>query len=168
MKRERKIAICAAFVGLVVFLSAWSYRSFERQNIRRNIGLELVHAATVSTNAVLQALRNGGYINRRCDARFGWTPLIAAINHHQQEVIDFLLASGADPNLSDGQFQQTPLCWAINGWASNTFLIRSLVDHGANPEIRDARGANAFDYTRSKPNSVELVELLGEFNRKTK
>src|SRR3954468_14508879 len=74
-------------------------------------GRELVNAVD-STNNVLQVLKKGADINRRSTTTFGWTPLISAIYNHKEDVVDLLLARGADANLTDYN-GYTALSWAI-------------------------------------------------------
>src|SRR6266496_5289063 len=125
---------------------------------QRDEGRELVNASGLSKAAVLNALNKGADVNKRSDTIFGWTPLISAIYHHKEEVIEVLLAHGANVNLGDNE-NRTPVVWAIEVWGDNTNLIRNLIEHGADPNKRNRSGSNAFDIARSQPNSAALLAI---------
>src|SRR5438046_2305951 len=72
----------------------------------------LVNASGGSLDEVVAALHKGADINGRSRTIFGWTPLISAIYHRKADVAQFLLASGANPNLGDSH-GETALCWAV-------------------------------------------------------
>jgi len=127
----------------------------------RDQGRELVNAAGLSTNEVIRVLRSGADVNRRSRSIFGWTPLISAIRHHKEEVVDVLLAHGADVNLGDG-INQTPLVSAIEIWPENTNLIWKLMQHGADPKVRNCYGCDAFEMARTESNSAEILEIIGQ------
>src|SRR5207245_1310171 len=118
-------------------------------------GKDLVNASGLSKDEVLRLLRNGANVNQRSSSTFGWTPLISAIYHHKPDVIDVLLAAGADVNLDDASCQ-TPILWTIQVWGSETNLIRYLLDQGADPTRTNRYGSDAFDLARSQSNSAEI------------
>lgn len=121
-------------------------------------GRKLVNAVG-STNELISLLANGGDINERSSAMFGWTPLISAIYHHKQEAVDLLLEKGADVNIADRD-GQTALIWSIEMWGENTNLIHALLDRGANPASTNRFGSNAYDMARKQTNADELLRLL--------
>ena len=64
-------------------------------------GKELVNAAGRSLAETSALVRDGAQVNEPSKSHFGWTPLISAVYNHKEDVIDFLLLNGADPNLGD-------------------------------------------------------------------
>jgi len=141
-------------------MAACVFSGFECRPLRQDPGRELVNAAGLSKTQVLAILSKGNDVNTRSTSTFGWSPLISAIYHHKEDVIDLLLARGADVNEGDDR-NQTPLVWAIEVWGTNTDLIRKLIDHGADASIRNRFGINAFDAARVQSNPSELLGILG-------
>jgi ankyrin repeat protein len=123
-------------------------------------GRELVNAAGLSTNAVLSALGKGADVNQPSTSTFGWTPLMSAIYHHQEEVVELLVARGADVNLKGSSERETPLIWAVDQWGENTNLVFLLLKNGADPNIKDRFGSSAYDRARMRSNSDELLALF--------
>jgi ankyrin repeat protein len=122
-------------------------------------GRALVNAASGSTNEVILALAAGANVNERSRKTFGWPPLTSAIYHHNEDVVDLLLANGASPNVPDKK-NQTPLLWAIESWPENTNLLLKLVRHGGDPRFRNRYGMDAFDLAKQEQNSEKLLETL--------
>src|SRR5712675_1585176 len=77
-------------------------------SLKPDKGKLLVNASVLSTNEVLRLLNQGADVNMRSISTFGWTPLISAIYHRKEEVVDLLMARGADVNLGDAM-NQTPI-----------------------------------------------------------
>src|SRR5690606_4918983 len=61
-------------------------------------------------------------------------PLTLAVDHRQQEIVEYLLERGADVNVQ-GVFRQTPL-----HSVSKPKIAAMLVEHGAEVNARDERG----------------------------
>ena len=127
-------------------------------------GKELVNAAGRSLAETSALVRDGAQVNEPSKSHFGWTPLISAVYNHKEDVIDFLLLNGADPNLGD-EDDRNALIWTIQSWAENTNLVIKLLQHGADPSLRTKLGSNAFDAARSQPNGEVLAELMRTFHR---
>jgi ankyrin repeat protein len=94
------------------------------QPVRNDPGRELVNACKSSKDETLKILNKGVDIDARSDSTFGWTPLITAIYHHKEDIVDLLLARGADVNKGD-VMEKTPIVWAIEAWGNNTNLVAS-------------------------------------------
>ncbi len=102
LKTVRAVFVAAALSSISV-----SCRRFEQ-----NQSKQLVNASGLSTAEVLTLLNKGANINGRSNRMFGWTPLISAIYQNEGDIVDLLLAHGADVNLGDSE-NRTPLYWAI-------------------------------------------------------
>jgi ankyrin repeat protein len=147
------------FSAWIVALGAAAFFCIGCKPFQRDQARELVNAAGGSPYAVSNLLARGADVNARSKTTFGWTPLISAIYHHKEDVVDLLLVCGADVNIGDSM-GDTPLNWTITVWEENTNLIRKLVRRGANPKIRNRYGSDAFDLAGSKRNSDEISEII--------
>ena len=77
------------------------------------------------------------------------------------ESAETLLELGADPNRGD-EDNMTPLHWCAHfGTAEHRAIGRHLIDHGANPLLKDKRGKTPLDFARSKGHT-EMARLLEE------
>lgn len=80
--------------------------------------------------------------NIRARSKSGFTPLLLAVRNNRLETTKFLLQHGADPNDSIPGANGGPATAAINIAVLNADfdLASLLLDAGANPSVRDARG----------------------------
>ena len=93
-----------------------------------------------NTEAVGMLVEFGADIRARSKA--GFTPLLLAVRNNRYETVKFLLQHGANPNDSVPGGNGAPPTAAINIAVLNAdFDLASLMlDAGANPNVRDARG----------------------------
>ncbi|WP_160279945.1 ankyrin repeat domain-containing protein [Novilysobacter arseniciresistens] len=95
----------------------------------------------------------------------GNTPLINAVMLHQEEVVEQLLADGADINCPDQMLKMTPLHWAA--LADNEEIMIMLLNAGADQSINDklmstaeedanANGKRVFAAFRARQQANEL------------
>ena len=112
---------------------------------------------TLAASGDLDAIRSGLIDEDDIDRRGtrGWTLLIAASRNGHADLVDWLLAAGADPNRAN-PMGTAPLMYAkTHAFASgDTRIMRSLLDAGADPHHRDAAGLTAADYTRQRAHLV--------------
>jgi ankyrin repeat protein len=111
------------------------------------------------------------------DARrhVGMTALELAIEHMHVEVARYLLEVGASVN-SCNEYGQTPLHGAVDieieaaiqqsdreGWSvpMTTALTSLLLQHGADPTLKDKAGESPLDWARQR-NHVAAVALMTE------
>jgi ankyrin repeat protein len=71
--------------------------------------------------------------------------------------LEELLSAGADPNCMVAASGRTLLMAAQSG-----SMVRLLLEHGADPGIRDDKGATALHYAVTSPEALEIVPLLIE------
>lgn len=114
-----------------------------------------------------RGLAAGAAVNRGAGRKSlssdGYTPLLVATVRGQVPLALFLLEQGADPNVGDAGF--TPLHWAAAEWENGTAnpiygiedpmagipdrkaklqLVKALLDHRADPNVRMTRPQPAF------------------------
>lgn len=93
-------------------------------------------------------------VRRGADVNEGWkwkTPLrMVATRGYNLEMLDWLLAHGADPNLLSPQYPTSPL-HVLAGRSSSKNnssilpMVQSLLDHGADLTVRDYAGRTPLD-----------------------
>ncbi len=120
----------------------------------------IIPALSVDNPDVLACLFDAGLdINYRIPGYTG-TPLTGASAFAKVELVRFLLARGADPNLENcgwGQFHLKPLAATARGWVSDedaAEAMKVLLDGGARWE-----GSAALQLT-AKAGKAECVKLL--------
>jgi hypothetical protein len=109
---------------------------------------------------ILQAINNGDLDMVRVFAtdptmvnvaiEGGERPLHRAVTRKQQSVVNFLLSTGADPNVKDGK-GHTPLQYAWNNHDED--ICRSLFEYGG-------RGAFLVDYDIDSESGTRKVKLI--------
>ena len=83
-------------------------------------------------------------------------PLAAAVYHHHNRVVEYLLAQRANPNLESG-LSQTPLIFAI--LSGNVAGAKLLIKAGAKVNVKDREGVSLL-HKALEQNSLEVVKLL--------
>jgi ankyrin repeat protein len=124
----------------------------------------LLFSALSDTN-ILEALLDAGanvdardFTAKTGDQRIlNWTPLIFAIENYYQpsaEVVEILLKHGANPNLHDEVFGQTPLHWSVGRGSSqlpNRKILEMLFNYKADPNVRNFGGQTPLDLLKRLP-----------------
>jgi ankyrin repeat protein len=124
----------------------------------------VVDAAEEGNLRKVQALiAQGRSINERSPAKFGWTPLIAAVYHDRFDVIHYLVESGADLNLGDNS-GMTPLMWAVGQGDDYIDVVTYLIANGADLTVTDKSGATAFIFAQSHPPKPKILEAFKAAN----
>jgi pectate lyase len=85
-----------------------------------------------------------------------WTPLHSAANEQRHDIVELLIKNGANVNAKDGM-EQTPLCYAI--WNEDVDVVKLFLANGARLHEKDIIGWTAFRYAASQ-GSRELVNLF--------
>jgi uncharacterized protein len=126
-------------------------------------GTALLHSAVFGMTAVVELLIAGGAQVRSIEEAAaagnlaGWLrgatsearlrALIMAADHERLNVIDELIASGVPVDAVDLEFGRHPLrLAAANGRAAS---VRRLLEHGADPNLRDGHGRTPLDACRA-------------------
>jgi uncharacterized protein len=73
----------------------------------------------------------------------GYTPLILAVYNQNQDVVEFLLEKGADPNAKDAAGNTALMGVAFKGY---TDLAEKLIRAGADVNLRNNNGAPALTF----------------------
>ena len=97
---------------------------------------------------IKQLLQKGADIDAE-DIVSGNTALIDALFTGMIEAALLLIDKGADVSKS-GSLGMTPLIWAVK--QGSTELVREMLKHGADPNVKDATGYSAHDYAEKQPN----------------
>ncbi|KAF8204496.1 ankyrin repeat protein, partial [Mycena galopus ATCC 62051] len=87
----------------------------------------------------------------------GGTPLFFAAGSGDTELVQFLLASGADPNLQHSAARFPPILFQ----ATNTDVAHLLLDAGANIHAQDNSARNVLAHMMDKPD-VSLLQFFLE------
>ena len=140
------------------------HRNGSSVDLRGHVGKSPLHAAayTGEFEMVRVLLDYGLNVNALDD--MGSTPLNFALEYRSSNidprVVRFLLNNGADPNvLAQAQGGNTPLHRASR--SGRIELVRLLVEHGANVEVRDNQGRTPMDVASGEKRD-EIVKLLLE------
>lgn len=84
------------------------------------------------------------------------TALSSLCINYNKELVEKILAKGADPNIQDSH-GNTPLLWAVK--RNNLELVSLLLKNKADINMKDSMGISAFEYA-IKSNNKELINLL--------
>ncbi len=99
---------------------------------------------------VRQLIKEGADVNALNDK--GWTPLHIAGHRAAPDLVQVLLAAQAHPH-SPGPDKTTPLHWAVRrkAPADASAIVLALLDHGADPALRDDQGRTALMIGMTNP-----------------
>ena len=134
------------------------------------VGIMVTTTSEVERNALVAAvmdedldevenlIRNGAKLNVRDRSLEGMTPLHAAIETGNIEIMQFLLAHGAKPNSRDFQ-KRTPLM--VMDEDADKEMVRILMSYGANVRLADA-GKNTVLHHFAAFDEPEMMRFLVE------
>ena len=141
-------------------------------DIRGQAGWSPLHMASSQgyTDMIRWLLDHGADVNARTDSSFLYTPLRLAVAHMQLEATQALLERNADANLQD-DCGWTPLYTVLcRSWKEDVVsvdIVRSLLEHGADPNIRasDDSGLSPL-HLAAKKRFLEVARLLLSYGAK--
>jgi ankyrin repeat protein len=116
----------------------------------------LTGAATVDCLACVQMILKGSYSKEILSAALRNAATTSSI-----EIINALLAAGADVNLRDSTFGATALVRAAYSDYAETERVKLLLDHGADVNIRDNKGDTALRIAKRKGATKVVAMLVG-------
>jgi ankyrin repeat protein len=123
-------------------------------------------AAAHNQIAIIQALlaHNANPNARDATQR---TPLHWAAAHDREDAVALLLTHGADANAQDG-YGHSPLWTALFGGHAVESLLRSLLEHGANPLLPSKRGSTPYAeaLAREEEEAYKLMTPYAERHNK--
>jgi ankyrin repeat protein len=123
-------------------------------------------ASSYDSPNVLKLLLEAGCDPNQRGAGDGTTPLGTACHYSNlgtvPDCVKVLVASGADVNRI-GSKGRPCIHWAV-AWAGGVPLVQYLLDHGADPMIRDSSGETAMDIAR-REQKTQVLQVLGQGNR---
>ena len=104
--------------------------------------------------AVQIELNNGGNVNAK--DMDNWTPLHIAVRFKHQELVELLIASGANVNAQGGWQKAAPLHWASS--AGHMKIVELLIANGANVNAKAKNGGTPLDWAK-----VEGKQQVADF-----
>jgi len=115
---------------------------------------------TGNRSGVARLIRhNTCLLQERCSQ--GWTALIVAAHAGKADIIEMLIAAGADPNAPNPK-GTTPLMFGKGHFlgTGDATPMQVLLSHGADSEARDLRGLTLLDYV-ADDRKEEVATILG-------
>ena len=106
---------------------------------------------------VKEFLAKGVNVNSGCSS--GQLPIMEALGDDKAEILDFLLAHGADVNLTAtvAGMEMTPLDVAVNN--GHTASVKKLLDHGAQTE-KEIMFQQTVLFSAVRNGNPEIIRLL--------
>jgi len=104
--------------------------------------------------AVQIELNNGEKVNAK--DMDNWTPLHIAVRFKHQELVELLIASGANVNAQGGWQKAAPLHWASS--AGHMKIVELLIANGANVNAKAKNGGTPLDWAK-----VEGKQQVADF-----
>ena len=104
--------------------------------------------------AVQIELNNGEKVNAK--DMDNWTPLHIAVRFKHQELVELLIASGANVNAQGGWQKAAPLHWASS--AGHMKIVELLIANGANVNAKAINGGTPLDWAK-----VERKQQVADF-----
>jgi hypothetical protein len=126
----------------------------------------ILAAKTGDTNLVHAYLSSGGHIDKMIEhsRRQEETMLHTSVGAGNVLFVQYLLDSGADPNIGERWTQEAPILWVLGSDVpipDQVKIVRLLLDNGADPNLANRHGTTALHWAARFGNE-EIVRLLVE------
>lgn len=148
---KNKTEICDLFISAGIDI-----------NSRDESGTSMLNVAVRNDNEdfVKQFLSLGADINSVSEDR-GYTPVMDAVWRGNLEITKLLVKKGAELNTINKE-GQTNLVLAVG--ADKNDICKVLVEHGADPDIKDQMGMSAYGYA-TLFRKEKLIEILKPYHK---
>ncbi len=158
------LSLCLALAGC-----RWMEEQ-QQASQRRDAETAFVEAVESGDTAAVRALLEADrslvssfrWVRRSRSARYAQTQsaLTAAVKRGRTEMVELLLASGADPNMPDGA-GALPLVEVLRSVGDKAAVMAALLHEGADPLKGDANGKTALHYAAQEAGgSDDLLRRL--------
>jgi ankyrin repeat protein len=117
-------------------------------------GTALVEAASIPNDPIVELLL-GRKASIDAPDRKGFTAVMGAAVEAHLATVDLLLSKGANSNLSNANGET-----ALMLTTKNTAIVRTLLEHGADPKPTDHKGRTALMRAVDSEASPDAIELL--------
>lgn len=153
---RRKFCVFILFISFPVFATRWAERAFET-------------VETGSLKDIRRAVETDYSFVKYKDEEKRTVLLSALEKSRENEIIKFLLDSGASPKARD-KYGKTALMYACQN-EDDMDTIRTLIKHSALFKFqkrkkilqKDKNGKNCFDYAMENSKKEELIAILSEY-----
>jgi len=114
----------------------------------------------VSLPLVVMLVERGADVNKRASIYGHTTPLLEAVHSLDLEVVEYLLAHGADPNAGDDDGRTPLMSVSDNSGEAPFAIVRVLLRAGANPKAVEKHGLTATAWFRQlrRPDIADFIE----------
>jgi ankyrin repeat protein len=112
-----------------------------------------------SLESVKEIIKKNKKIINEQSYRTGYTPLAYAIEFKHMDVANFLLDSGANPNIKS-YITHTSCALVFAVLKRNKYIIKKLFKHGADPNLQDKCGSSALFYAVTIADKKIIMLLL--------
>jgi len=124
------------------------------------VNLAAAYGSKLSLRHLIKKRRDVNHANK-----LGETPLMQACRRESRECVELLLEANANLNAEDIR-GWTPLMYAAEQY-SGAYLVRMLLDRGADPKKTNKAGQTALDIA-TKMNCFETIQVLQKIKLQTK
>ena len=92
-------------------------------------------------------------------------PIMYAIGYESLDMVRTLIELGADVNIKDGNYGNTPLIAAILKEQPRPKMVRMLIENSADINLADNRGNTPFNLIMNDKNpKQELIDIINKMN----
>lgn len=118
------------------------------------------HAATANSPELAELILKNETIDlEQRRTKWGFTPLLVAAFDGNVEMVEFLLANGANMEAVDDFGDST---FNVAAWAGQLTVLEKLIELGANPTAPNGKGLTGLDHAKSQGHDaiVAYIESL--------